>query len=125
MTSKSGGIIENVKDQIIAAIKRAGDITEASMDTIAQTAQASIHDVAKIGGDLGSAATGLMEGAIEAAKELGLSVEDAASAAARGTLRAVDKVGSTALATVRNALTRTIAGVKVVLKDPFRSDAKK
>jgi hypothetical protein len=125
MTSKSGGIIDNVKDQMVTAIKGAGDIAEASMDAIAQTAHAAISDTAKVGGDLGGTATNLVEGAIGAAKELGLSVEEAASAAADGALKAADKVGMAALMTVRTAVTGTIAGVKAVLNEPFKSDTKK
>ena len=81
----------------------------------------AIQDASKIGGDLGHAATDVVTGAIHAARELGVSAEEAASAAAHGALTAAEKVGGAALETVRNALTGTIAGVKVVLKEPFRN----
>ena len=48
--------------------------------------------------------------------------EAAASAAATGALDAAGKVGSSAAEKVRNALTGTIDGVKVVLREPFRGD---
>ena len=54
------------------------------MDTISHTAQVAIRDTAEVGGDLEAAATGLVQGAIEGAKEMGLNAEDAASAAANG-----------------------------------------
>jgi hypothetical protein len=66
-------------------------------------------------GDLGTAAKGLVEGAIQGARELGLDVTEAAAAAATGALKAAGEVGSEAGARVRNALTGTIAGVRVVL----------
>jgi hypothetical protein len=49
---------------------------------------------------------------------LGVSAEDAASAAADGALKAAGKVGSTAVETVRKAVTKTAHGAKVVLKQP-------
>jgi len=79
---------------------------------------------ARVSGDLGLATKGLVEGAIQGAKELGLDATEAASAAASGALRAAGQIGTTAGESVRNALTGTIAGVKVVLKAPFSSGAK-
>jgi hypothetical protein len=91
------------------------------MDTATKVTQAAIQDAVKIGGDLGHVATDAVTGAIHAARELGVSAEEAAAAAAHGALMAADKVGGAALVTVRNALTSTIDGVKVVLKEPFRN----
>jgi hypothetical protein len=95
------------------------------MDTIGHTAGAVIHHTAAVGGKLEHAATGLVEWAIESAKGIGVSAEEAASAAAHGALKGADEVGSTALETVRHAVTQTISGVKVVLKEPFRSKESK
>ena len=67
---------------------------------------------------MGAAATGLVARAIEGAKEFGVSTEDAAAAAADGALKAAGEVGSTTVDTVRNAVTKTINGVKVMLKEP-------
>jgi hypothetical protein len=64
-------------------------------------------------------------GAVHSSKEIGVSAEDAASAAAHGALKAADEVGSTALETVLHAVTQTISGVKVVLKEPFKSTKSK
>jgi hypothetical protein len=49
---------------------------------------------------------------------MGVSAEDAASAAADGALKAAGEVGSTAVGAVRKAVTKPIKGVKVVLKEP-------
>ena len=73
---------------------------------------------APVGGDVGAAATGLVAGAVEGAKELGVSAEHAAAAAADGALKAAGGVGSRAVDTVRKAVTKPINGVKVVLKEP-------
>lgn len=51
-----------------------------------------------------------------------MSAEEAASAAATGALKAAGEVSSAAVEQVRNALTGTIAGVKVVLKEPFKGE---
>jgi hypothetical protein len=100
---------------VLRGTKEAG--TEV-MATISHTAHVTIRDTAAVGGDLEAAATGLVEGAITGAKELGVSAEDAASAAADGALKAAGKVGSTAVETVRKAVTKTAHGAKVVLKQP-------
>lgn len=91
------------------------------MDVIGEIADVVIRDTAQAGGQLEHAATGLVAGAIQAAKEMGVNAEDAASAAAQAVLTAADKVGSTAVETVRRALTQSISGIKVVLKAPFES----
>jgi hypothetical protein len=58
----------------------------------------------------------------QGAKEIGLDTTSAASAAETGALRAATEIGSEAGRSVRDALTGTIAGVKVVLHEPFKSD---
>jgi len=50
-----------------------------------------------------------------------LNATEAASAAANGALKAAGDIGAGAVNEVRKALTGTIAGVKVVLKEPFKS----
>jgi len=49
----------------------------------------------------------------------------AASAAASGALKGAGAVSSTAVEQVRKALTGTISGVKVVLREPFKGEEKK
>ena len=90
------------------------------LDTISHTAHVAVRDTAQVGGDVGVAATGLVAGAIEGAKELGVSAEKAAAAAAAGALKAAGEVGSTAVDTVRKAVSKPVNGVKVVLKEPAR-----
>jgi hypothetical protein len=59
-------------------------------------------------------------GAIAGAKEIGVDTAEAASAAASGALKAAGDISGEALEQARRAATGTIAGVKVVLKEPFR-----
>jgi len=56
--------------------------------------------------------------AIPGAKELGVSAEDAAAAAASVTLKGAGEVSSTALKTGGEAFTKIIHGVKVEAKEP-------
>jgi hypothetical protein len=72
-------------------------------------------------GDVGVAAKGLVEGSVHGARELGLDVTEAASAAGTGAVKAASQFGSEAGRKVRDALAGTIAGVKVVLHEPFKS----
>jgi hypothetical protein len=95
-------------------IKNGGtkDAGAAILDTINHTSHAAIQDTAALGGDLEATATGLVEGAIESAKKMGINTEEAAAAAADGALKAAVQVGSTAVETVRKAVTRPVNGGK-------------
>ena len=115
---------QSAKGIVVGVLRGTKHVGTQAMDTIGHTAGAVIHNAAEVGGDLGQAATGLVEGAIHSAKELGVSGEAAAAAAAHGALKAADKVGTSAVETVRRAVTQTISGVKVVLKEPFKSSPK-
>jgi hypothetical protein len=55
---------------------------------------------------------------------MGLKAEDAASAAASGAIKGAGEIGGTAVEQVRKAMTDVIAGVKVVVKEPFKSERK-
>jgi hypothetical protein len=55
---------------------------------------------------------------------MGLKTEDAASAAASGAIKGAGEIGGTAIEEVRKAMTGVIAGVKVVVKEPFKSERK-
>ena len=71
------------------------------------------------------AAIGVVQEAIQGAKEFGLDAARAASSAAQAALEAAEEVGSVAAEKVRDALTGTIDGIKVILKEPFRSKARR
>jgi hypothetical protein len=113
------------KGTVVGVLRGTKHVGSEAIDTIGHTAGAVIHHTAAVGGKLEHAATGLVEGAIQSAKGIGVSAEDAASAAAHGALKAAEKVSSTALDTVRNAVTQSISGVKAVLKEPFKGKGEK
>ena len=73
-----------------------------------------------MGGDVGTAARNAVEGAIQGAKEIGVSAEDAAAAAATGALKAAGEISTAAVDQVSRAATGVISGVKVVVKEPFQ-----
>jgi len=103
---------------MLGVLRGSKDAGTAVLDTIGHTAHVAVRETAAIGGDVGATATGLVAGAIEGAKELGVSAEHAAAAAADGALKAAGEVGSTAVDTVRKAVTKPASGAKVVLKEP-------
>jgi hypothetical protein len=61
-----------------------------------------------------------VEGAIGGAKSIGIDAAEAGSAAATGALKAAGYIGGEALEQVKRVATGTIAGVKVVVKEPFK-----
>ena len=69
---------------------------------------------------MGSIAKNAVVGAIDGAKQVGVSTEEAASAAATGAMEAAQGIGGATADTVKGAVTGTISGVKVVLKAPFK-----
>jgi hypothetical protein len=56
---------------------------------------------------------------------VGISAEQAASEAATGALTAAREISAAAATQVRDALTGTIRGVKVVLREPFKEGPQK
>ncbi len=51
-----------------------------------------------------------------------MSAEEAASAAASGAVNAAGALGGTVVEQVRDAVTGTISGVKVILREPFTGE---
>jgi hypothetical protein len=79
-----------------------------------------IKSTAQVGGDLATTAKNAVEGAIEGAKVIGVDTAEAASAAATSALKAAGNISADAGKQVRDAVTGTIGGVKVVIKEPFK-----
>jgi hypothetical protein len=69
---------------------------------------------------LAAVALKTVEGAIDGAKSVTVNTEDAASAAASGAVEAAGEISESAVKTVRDAVSGTISGVKVVIKTPFK-----
>ena len=61
-------------------------------------------------------------GTIEVAKDLGLSAEKAASAAATGAVEAAEAIGGETGKAIKKAVTGTISGIKVIVKEPFTKE---
>ncbi len=120
VTDAGADIGSAAKGAVIDVLRGTKAVGGEALDAVHVTA-AVVKSTAEVGGGLGSAA----KGAIASAKALGLSAEEAASAAATGALKAAGEIGSAAAGQVRNAVTGTIAGVKVVLKEPFQSQTGK
>ncbi len=119
---------------VIGTIQAGADMTEAAtglmlgvlrgpqevggsvLHRISHTSQCAVRETAAMGGDLEAVATGLVLGAIEGARKMGVSRREAAAAAADGALKAAYSLGSPAFESVQNAVTRSMHGVKVVMK---------
>ena len=69
-----------------------------------------------MGADIFSVTKGAVSGAISGAKELGLSVEDAASAALTGAFEAAETIGESAVHAVRDVAVSGVDGVKAVIR---------
>ena len=120
--AKVGGEMGSVAHGFLLGLLRATKETgEEALVTITHAASCFIKQTGALGLDCAGAATGLVEGAIAMSQELGLDAAQAAAAAAQGALEAAYDVGATAGDKVRDALKGTIAGVKIVIKEPFRS----
>jgi hypothetical protein len=104
---------------VVRATKEAGVET---IDAVAATAGAIVKSTAEVGGNAAQAAKGAVEGAIRGAREVGASAEEAAQAAAEGAVHAARNIGGAIGSQVKEAVTETISGVKVILKEPFRND---
>lgn len=124
METKHEEIAEVVKDGTVGAIQGTGEVINAAVSTVGNTAGATVKKAAELLGDVGLAAKGAVEGAINGAKEIGLTIEEAASAAATGAVKAAYEISSEIGTKVQAAVTGTISGVKVVIKEPFKSEKK-
>jgi len=92
---------------------------ENRLAVITHAAGAYLKHALEAGGDVGSAARALAEGAASWAGECGLDPGIAASAAGRGAVEAAEDVNAPLGREVRRALTdRLVAGVPVALEEP-------
>jgi hypothetical protein len=74
-----------------------------------------------VGADAGRTAKSAVEGAIKGARDVGVTAEQAASAAASGAMIGAGQISSTAVDQVRDVVTKTISGIKVIITEPLRS----
>lgn len=120
--SLEGALIGRIKDDVIALVESGTEVVLA----FSQAARTIVGEAATIGEDLATTALATVRGAIGAAGEISattigavsdvaVSAEDAAGAAATGAVEAAADVSTAAGARVRDAVSGTIDGVKVVV----------
>lgn len=107
-TSTHPGMFETVKDKSVAATKGTGEIARTVVDSTAKVLTTTVKDTARVGGDIGVAATGLVGGAVKGTEKLGVGAEHAAAAVAGGAFKAAGTVGSAAVDAVRTTVTKPV-----------------
>ena len=90
------------------------------MKTIQGSAHGTIKGTHEACGDLASATRDIVIGAIDGAKTIGVSAEEAASAAITSAMEGAQEISEDVVHTVGSVVGETIKGVKVILKPPFK-----
>ncbi|MFC1924018.1 PleD family two-component system response regulator [Chloroflexota bacterium] len=108
------------KGAVIGAIQGVSEVTKVTTDIVRYAAWGAVKATGEVGGDVVMVAKKAVEGAIEAGKQVGMEAEDAASAAAAGAVGAAGEISEAAATAVTKSVTGTIAGIRVVLKSPFK-----
>jgi hypothetical protein len=120
MLVKAASVIETPENGLVvvkATLAGARCATRAeTMATIIRIAELAIQEAAEVGAELADVATGLVHAAIYWAKDLGITIEDAAASAADGALKGAYQLSAAAFAIVCRAVTQTINGVTVMLR---------
>lgn len=104
---------------MVGALRGARRAGKSGFELIGGSAAMLVLAAYEVGGDVSRAASGAVEGAIDSANDLSLTLEDAALAAGLGGLRAAGAIGNAALLQVRRALNSSISGVHLSIDDPF------
>jgi hypothetical protein len=113
----TGGAMGCVAQGFLLGAMLAGETKEQRLlALIGHAAGTFIKHVVEAGGDVSSAARGLVEGAVSWAGELRLDPGEAAYAAGIGAVEAADDVDPYLGRKVRRALEEPVAGIKVLLK---------
>jgi len=124
-TNTHPGMIETVKDKSVAATEGTGQIVEKVVDTTAHVLTTTVKDTAKVGGEVGAAATGLVEGAIKGTEGLAIGAEHAAAAIVGGAFKATGEVGTAAVDSVRNVVTKPIPSENAAVQGPEPATVRK
>jgi len=104
-------LIERFAADVEALIEGGTDVLVA----INETAKTVVAEAADLGEDLTLAAAGAVGGAIVVAGAVAITFEEAAAAAANGAVDAAADVSTNAAVRVRDAISGTIKGVKVIV----------
>jgi hypothetical protein len=107
------GLIERFTKDVTALIEGGTDVLVA----INETARTVVSEAADLGEDLTLAAAGAVAGAIVVAGEVAVTFEEAAAAAANGAVNAAADVSTNAAVRVRDAISGSIKGVKVIVTE--------
>jgi hypothetical protein len=107
---------QTARSTLMGVLSTTHQVGDQAIETIGYTARAMIRHAAAQDGSLEDVAEGVVEGAVDAAGAIGVSGEEAASAAARGALKAAERLGPEAAKTVRRAIGRKVGGVGVVAR---------
>jgi hypothetical protein len=116
MNKTNSGVIETVKDKSVAVIKGTENVVETTVDSTGQIIGTAVKDTAQVGGEVGTAATGLVKGAIKDVEEIGVGAEHATAAVAGGAVKAVGEVGTTAVNMFRKPATKPASSDSTELK---------
>ncbi len=117
MNKTNSGVIETVKDKSVAAIKGTENIVETTVDSTGRILGTAIKDAAQVGGEIGTAATGLAKGAIKDVEKVGVGAEHATAAVAGGAVKAVGEVGTATVDMFRKPATKPASGDKTEPKE--------
>lgn len=80
MNTENSRVIETVKEKTDAAIKGAGNVVGTTVDSAGKIITTTVKDTAKVGNEAGTAATGLVTGAIQAVEKIGVKAGQATAA---------------------------------------------
>lgn len=119
--SDIGGEPGSVSRPIMTGVLRGiGKVGQVTADLTVECADTLVRETYVVRGDVARAAKGAVEGAVDAAREAGQSIEDAAIAASAGALRGATAIGRTASREVKRMLTGSVAGVILTAGSPQR-----
>jgi hypothetical protein len=119
MNKPNSGVIETAKDKSVAVIKGTENIVETTVDSTAQILGTAVKDTAQVGGEIGTAATGLVTGAVKDVEKVGVGAERATAAVAGGAVKAIGEVGTT----TANLFRKPATSDKTPLKEPAKSSS--
>jgi hypothetical protein len=104
---------DRVRGAMLGAIHGATHEHAWATETVEKVSAALVRHAIKDGEDVFPVVQEIMESAVDAAREIGFSAEEAAAAAARGALRAGGEHGSRTRRAVRDAIPRSVRDVRV------------
>ena len=121
MNKTNSGVIETVKDKSVAVIKGTENLVETTVDSTGHIIGTAVKDTAQVGGEIGTAATGLVTGAIKDVEKVGVEAEHASAAVAGGVVKSVGEVGTATVNVFRKPVTKPASSDTAARKEPGSS----